>query len=383
MPSPDLTPYVDLTLFDVSADDLARDAVEVLRDRLPGWEPAEGTAEVLLIESVALAVMPLIYAVNRMPGAVLETLLRLYGVDRSDGGFAVATVDVVATVDGGVTIPAGTRFRLELGVSVDPVDFALTDDLTIAPGGTAGSASVTATTANTFANGAPSGTVLTILDSVPLASVTLSSSPIGGADPEDGSAFLERASRRLARLTTTLVLPEHFTSFALDPEEGNADVYRARTRSLYNAVTSDADATGHVTVAVMGVGGVPLAGGRLAELDAAMTSRAIASLEVHVVNATITAVDVGVEFVCIPLVDVAPVEAGVTAALTSFLNPDQWGWSDTVRRNDLIAVVDAVDGVDYVIDVLDGDGDPFVDVVLAGPLNLVDAGDIVVAGQIP
>ena len=92
MPSPDVRPYVDLTLLDVTPDQLAQAAIAVLAGQLPGWQPREGNVEVMLLEANAAITAELVAAVNRMPGAVLETLLRLFGADRSLGHPATATV---------------------------------------------------------------------------------------------------------------------------------------------------------------------------------------------------------------------------------------------------------------------------------------------------
>lgn len=371
MPSPDVKPYVDLTLLDLSTDDLVGGAIDTLAARLPGWQPREAATEVMLLETVATVVVELVYAVNRIPGTVLETLLRLYGLTRSLGTPPTVTVEVRAVDALGHTIPAGTRLRLDLELGLEPVTFTLDADLVIAPGDTTGTASATGTAGTPNANGVPAGATLIILDAVPAITATTVTDVAGGSGPEDGASFLERAVPILGRLTDTLVLPDHFTARALEVPP----VYRARTLNLYDADTDTADVTGHVTVAVLAAGGNDLTGPQLAALDAILEAQALASLNIHVVNATVTDVNAWAVITVLPGHDPDTVVADVATALTTYLNPDTWGWSDTVRRNELISVADRVDGVDYVVDVLDGPGgDPIADIALTGPANLAAAG---------
>lgn len=375
MPSPDASPYVDLTLLDISAEQLADSAIDLLASRLVGWEPREAATEVMLIEVVAVLVAELVYAVNRVPGATLESLLRLYGEERSLGHPATAAADITVVDALGQTIPAGTRLRLELELGNDPITFATDVDLEVPPGSTSGTVAITAEVPSPNANGVAAGTSLLILDAVPALTAVLASSPVAGSGPEDGVTFLNRASARLRRLTDTLVLPDHFTARALElAEELIAPVYRARTIDLYDADTDTPDVPGHVTVAVRAPGGAELTGPQLTAVDVALEAQALASLSIHVINATVTEVDVTVDIAVLP--DYTPIDVAdaATQAITAYLNPDAWGWSDTVRVNELIALVDNILGVDYVIGVtLDGGT---VDIVLPGPANLAAAGDV-------
>lgn len=375
MPSPDATPYVDLTLLDVSSEQLAAASVHTLASRLPGWQPREASTEVMLLETSAVMVAELIYAINRLPGAVLETLLRLFDLDRSLGTPATAYAELTVVDALGHTIPAGTRLRLDIDPGTEPVTFTLDADLVVDPGDTAGVAAITAVESTTTPNGAVVGTTLIILDAVPAVSAKLTTSPAGGTGPEDGAAFLERATPVLARLTDTLVLPDHFTARALElGDQLVAPVYRARTLNLYDADTDTPDSAGHVTVAVLARDGAELTGPQLTAVDNALEAQALASLSIHVINATVTAVPVEAQVTIRPGYNEAQVLEAAADAVRAWLDPNAWEWSDTVRENELIALLDNVAGVDYVEWVL-LDGDP-VDFALTGPANLAAAGTV-------
>ncbi len=376
-PSPaDLRPYLgDLVLVDLTAQDIADLAMAELGQRIPGWEPLEASPEVALISALAVEVAQLVAATNRIPVAVLQALLGVIGVPRDLGapptGLAALTSNDPGTA---VTIPAGTRLRLELGDGLEPVDFTLDEDTEIPEGGDPVIAAMTGTSNTADANGPHYLDPLVILDAVALTSAAVIGAPAGGRPPENGPEYLERASRVLGRLTETLVMPAHFTARAL--ELTDAGVVRATTLNLYNADT-DSIATGHVTVAVTGAEAIELDPLVLEDIRADLAARALASLVVHVVNATITTVDVRAIITVADGYEPALVTAAVVDALTAYLDPMGWPWRATVYRNALLGVVAGVEGVEAVVDVVDpADDTPLEDLPLGGAANLAKAGTI-------
>jgi hypothetical protein len=74
------------------------------------------------------------------------------------------------------------------------------------------------------------------------------------------------------------------------------------------------------------------------------------------------------------------VTANVTSALDACLSPDTWPWSATVRRTDLIALIENAEGVDYLLA-----GHPTVpagDVTLTGAAPLADLGTVALTVQV-
>jgi hypothetical protein len=160
------------------------------------------------------------------------------------------------------------------------------------------------------------------------------------------------------------VRPSHFTAAALE----NPLVTRAFVLDNHDGVA--ANQLGHVAVAVAGAGGVALGAGDKAAIEADLEDRAQVNLDVHVINPTVTAVAVTATVRRVAGYTDDAVEANVTAAINAYLDPDTWEWGSTVRRNELIAVIDRAEGVDFV-DVLTA---PAADVVLPGVAPLADAG---------
>lgn len=377
MPSPDLRQYVDLTLYDRDAQGIFDRALELAKVSLPDWTPREGNTEVVLLESLALEVSELTFATNRVPGAVAEALLKLYGLTQDPGAAATASARFTLADNAGHTIPAGTTVRLRLTDEL-AVDFTLDANLAVAAGATEGVGAITATDVGIAANGTAVGTTLELIDAVTYVErVVLETSPTGGQEPETSSAFLDRGAQVLRRLVNTLVLPEHFTAAALS----DARVYRATSVDNYDPGQAGApgDHAGHVTVAVAAEGGVLLTSTVKGELDVTLSDQAQANLAVHVIDPTITAVAVTATVRRLSTYTDAQVSANVNAALEAYLDPDTWAWSATVRRNELIAIIDRAEGVDYVATLTD----PAADVSLSGVAPLATLGTVTLTVEAP
>lgn len=373
MVSPDVTPYVDLRLYDRSAQQIFDAAIALAVARIPDWIPREGNTEVVLLEALALEVSELTFAINRLPSATTEVLLRLFDVTPNEGTPAVATATFTLSDANGHTVPAGTRLRWDPGDGSGVVDFTTDVALAVTAGQSTGTVAVTASSVGTRANGALVGDDLQLIDSVIyVESVEFATSPSGGSNPEDDAEYLARGVSALSRLVTTLVLPEHFQSFALD----DVRVSRAYAIDLYDPATgpNPGDNPGHVTVAVLGEGSALLSASIKTEIEDAMEAATLANLLVHVIDPTITSVDVTVEVTAKAGFATADVQASVETAIEAYLDPQAWAWGDTVYRNELISLIDQVAGVDRVVDITA----PVGDAALSGVAPLADAGTITV-----
>lgn len=349
MPSPDLSSYSDLVLYDADPQDLVLGALDAIPTYLDGYNPQEGDPDLELLGSLAVVCAPLIYAVNRVPNGVVEVLARLFGVVRSDGVPATGVVmfTVVASPTG-VEIPAGTVVSLDLK---DGTALLWTTDVAVvaAANATTVNASVTASAVGTIGNNVGAGVTVavnspvTAVNSARFAAITG-----GGIDPESDSVWLGRFVNRVARLTSTLILPGHFTAAALD----NPLVFRATTVDNWDGTAATPGTVpGAVTVAVAGTGGIALLVQQRTQLQQTLQAATRADLQVYVVSPTVTQVPVAYTVHLLPTADQSTVRAAVAAALDTYLSPDTWLWGQTVRANELIPIIDAIDGVDYVASV--------------------------------
>lgn len=365
----DVSQYVDLTVFDQDPQSLFEISRDYMQFIFPNYNPVETNTEVVLMEALALMVAQSVFAINRVPGAVVEVLLRLFGIVRDTGHAPVVTLNFNMINNAGYTIPAGTEVSYFVGSIV--ITFATDEDLLIANGDSSGTVDATGNLNTSFFNGTPSNTQFTLTTSIANVDSVFSTTPIAdGAEPEDTDTYFDRGIETLSRLTETLVLPSHFTAFALADDV----VTKATTIDLYNpSVGPPGSNPGHVTVAVYGVGGNVSSGGK-SDLAAAMQQKCLASLQIHVVDPTITSVDVTAAIHTLKGYLNGDVTDAVTTALNNYLATANWDWNNTVRVYELVSLIDQIPGVDYVSTV----SVPSSDIILSGVANLTQPGTITV-----
>ncbi len=336
----DLT-YLSLEVADADPQRIVDDAVAYASTVFPDWVPRNGSTEVVLMEALALGVADLVYAANRLPGSVVEAILGLYDVPRSGGIAATGEVTIQLDDDRSTTIAAGTRFEVPADgtVLVVTVNTSVTEASEV-------TVPVATDEPTAAANGLAVGTALDILDAVPYAiSAEVSTALTGGSDPESDAAYVDRAGTRLARVTSSLVIPRHFTAYCLEDPR----VLRAETVDLYNLtdVNEPGDDIGHVSVYLYGRGGL-LDSAVLDELTVQMTERSASMVTVHVDNGSLLSQDVEVTVVGLPGFSTDVIRANVITALEGWMNPSQWPWGKDILVNDIIGEVGGVSGVDYV-----------------------------------
>lgn len=377
MPSPDATPYVDLTVYDKDAQEMFESAITNLAAYLEDWVPREGQTEVLLLESMALQVSEAVFAINRVPGAVVQVLLQLYGIERDPG--TPPTVGLTFTLGdaSGYTIPEGTRVAVPIGSSEETVVF-VTDDATVsAVGSYTTTVTATAETATAVLNGTPTGSPVELLDALSSVDrVDITTAVAGGTNPEDDLDWFTRGAQRFARLAEALVLPRHFVSAALERPQ----VQRAFAVDNYNPNAGSGTAgshPGYVAVAVYGVDG-PLSAATKTAMAADFDAQAQANLAVNVIDPTINTVNVTASVVGQLGYSTDQVVELCRKALADYLSPLTWGWAATLYRNDLIGLLSRVEGVARVTSVTA----PANDVVLTGvaPLTQLGTTNITVTG---
>jgi uncharacterized phage protein gp47/JayE len=305
----------------------------------PTARPRNGSVEAILLECFATASADVIYALNRFISATVEGVLGLYGIARFAGAPALGTVTI--TLDGvrDLTIATGQRLT-------DPgtgLILLVTADTTIT-----GADTITVPVATEDNGGAgnaiTAGTAVDLVDAIPYAvSAIVATGLTGGADAESDASYIDRASTVLARVTSSLVLPIHFTAFALQ----DVRVGRATSVDLFTPGGTIGADLGHLTVFTYGWGAVLSAAVR-EEIRVAMQTIAAALVTVHVEDATIITQDVTVDVHALPGYSTTDLRAAIEAAITGYLSPATWTWGESIRQTDLIALAAAVPGVDYV-----------------------------------
>lgn len=370
-PAPDITSYVDLRVFDLSDQEIVAAAFNYLKMNMPGYDPKEGHTEALLLEAIALQGSETIVAANRVPGAVVQALLVLAGVDQDYGAPPEATATFTFGDSLGHTIPPGTRLYLPLGDGRTVTFLVERPGLTVAPGGTSGVVSLIGDEFTAAANGLPAGTALVMADPLPFVdSVVLATPVANGDDRETDEQWRDRGVQRLSRLSDALVVIRHFRAAVLERAEVTAALAIDQwDPTSGNAPTED---DGHVTVAVLGPGGTALSTEAKDAIRADLESRAHSALVIHVIDVALSAVAITTSVVPLPGFVWATVQQAVVDALEAYFDPLAWTFGTTIYRNELIALIDRVTGVDRVVTVtINGSS---IDVTLAGTAVLPEPG---------
>lgn len=365
MASPDWTEYVDLSIFNQDATELFDEAIEYARSALPEWLPEPGNIEVILLEAIATEASNVISAINRVPGATTETLLKLFGVERSDGTLATGTIQIITTNTNGYTIPSGSSFAYFPSDGTTPLIYLTDADLIIPNGSAAGTVAVTAQAVGPDFNEPSAGAALQLLETVPyVSSATFVSSPTGGAAAESDSEFFQRAVNTLRSYSAALTTADQIASYVL-VNYSNV-VYRCHVFDRSRSADRDTSAPGFVDQAHLGYSLVVVAGLNSdptatadTQLSASIrqtiqddiTARVNPGLVVEVVNAEIVDVAPAVTVKKLPGYTATQVSDAISSTLVSYLSPNQWDWDNSVRVNELISLIDTVAGVDYVVSI--------------------------------
>ncbi|QFG14840.1 baseplate J protein [Arthrobacter phage Lymara] len=342
----DVPEYEALNLLNYGTEpDLVAAATAYAMAALPEWQPRAGNTEMVLMESLAVMLGPEILAIQMLPGQIVEQLMKLYGVARNPGAPVIGRVQFTVTNSSPTqTIPAGTRLRLPIAGTGETVDFFTKDELQIITSeSSTGQVDIYAEYLGTVGNATPAGTSLDVVDTLSFVEGVVTVGVLsGGLGLEADQEFQGRASATLARLTSTLVLPESFQFAAASrPEVGRAKVF-----DLYNPAQPLVNpAVGFVTVALADANGAALPGSVTSEIASWLAGQALASLKVSVIDPTFTTVNVTVSVKASPGFTTAQVQANVTAALSAWLNPKTWDWNPVVGQYAIVAKVAAAAGV--------------------------------------
>lgn len=330
----------------------------------PDAQLRNGSVETILMEAMATASADAIYALNRMVGLVVEGVINLYEVARSPGTQAVGIVTL--TLDGTHTLTVAAGQRLQDSVSGIPLV------VTASTTGTSVSTlaiPVVTETAGAEGNAILAGSAVDLLDSIPyVASAEVTTSFSGGTDPESDATYIDRATTVLARVTSSLVMPEHFKAFCLE----DVRVGRANSIDLFQPGGVVGSEIGHITVVVYGHG-AQLDAAIRTELASAMHEISASMVTIHVIAPTIVTQNVALTVHKMSGYTDLEVQTAVSSAIAAWMNPDKWSWGRDILATEIIEVAGAVAGVDYV----DAVGTPSSTVAI-GDAELAQVGTITV-----
>lgn len=306
--------------------------IAAVQARNRAWVPHNAALEVQLLEAFAIAASDWIYASNRTLGALVETVLALFGVQRDPGapgqGVLTLTFDGTPTL----TIAAGTEFLADAGITL----LARSDTVVTSASQLVAVEEAIPGAAATI----PAGASLSPAAGIPrLSACTLTTSTSGGRPAEDDQAYLARVATRLRRVTSSLVTVTDFTAAALeDPRVG-----RATAINRWNPATSSYT-DGHMTVALHGKGAA-LDTATLDSINAGLDAASLAILTVHTIPAVLVPVTVTAGISVAAGYDATGTIDAAAAVLNDWLGWANTGWGQTITPTAIEAVLGNVPGV--------------------------------------
>lgn len=386
-----MTDYVDLGI-ETDPETLLERARDRMRAQFPGWEPSDAQLDSWILDVVADFGAMLASLAVRAAAAIYERHgLVVYGVAPVAAARASTSVTFTMADGAGYTVPAGTKVAIGDGAG-GTVAFELLEALTVTAPATTGVGVVYALEAGADHNGLdPAVDGVQMLSGVSyVAGVAASAVTSGGADAEDPDTYRDRLVGELQAVGRP-VLPDDFAIKA----RRVPGVARAMVRNLYVGTGSLATETERaVSLACFDEDGNGVSSGVRGEVEALLQAEREVNFVVAVLDPTVTAVDVTWTAVARRGYEASAVESAGDAALSSYLSGASWtapegegerntGYEflirDTVRRFELVHVLESVPGIDYVQTLtlaLDGDTLGTADLTLPGAIPIPSAGTL-------
>jgi hypothetical protein len=261
MPSPDVSNYVDLTVYDLQPAEIYDLAVDYAQTALPEWTPVTGSIEDALLQASSNMTGQLLGAINRLPAGAIEGLLSLFGITRNSGTAANGTVVITFIDDTGYTLAAGTRFGYLDTSGADSIlyIFETSETVSVNVGQTQISVPIQGISLSRYPSLAD-GTSLQLLSAVSYVdSAVLNADLNPGGSAETDAEYLNRGATVFGYLSETLILPSQFERYVLSTYP---EAYRVKgfSRLKIERTTSALVRSANVVTATIGSGHGIIAG---------------------------------------------------------------------------------------------------------------------------
>jgi Baseplate J-like protein len=291
----DFRQYVNMRPLDVEPAQLYLESIEVARSVFPDFELRPGTIEDAMFQAFSYMSALNIGAINRLPDALMLGVGKMIGTPYADGSRATMDVLFTANSNSGAIVPAGTLIGRSMTIEDTPVQyvFETNSELTI--------------NSNTVGDPLPTGTVsctcqtigvipqidistdLNILSFSPsLYTAVANGNFVQGLDAEPIDSFLDRTISNLASFSSALTTAAQAQNYVL--VENPSLVTRCRVYDLTDPdgtyLVGGSTSAGKVAVFAYGPGRL-LTTGEKTTIETALINRAVAGLEIGVLDPTL------------------------------------------------------------------------------------------------
>jgi hypothetical protein len=336
---------------------LIEEALGEMESLIPGWDRNLGEYEVMLFEGI---VWRLIWPFIQLASGADLRIFNEWGrqivkVNPQEATRATATSTWTVKDEAGYTIKAGTQ--VDIARSGDErIGFLVTADVAVPAGATQtapGEVVLEAIEPGLSGNGLGGDGILIdaffFVDGIAIEGVTA-----GGEDAEDPRRYIARLSETMQTFIEGVVIARDVAIVARNV----AGIGRATVLDNFNADTEEDEQEKTTTVAVTDPSGEPATVEAKARLVEVLEAKREVNYLFFVVDATYHDIDVEGDIVPSRGYDKPSAAANAAAMVASLLDPATHGqqppgnaasWEnvDTLRYQDLVAAVNAAEGVDH------------------------------------
>jgi uncharacterized phage protein gp47/JayE len=312
-------------------------AYTYLQAKIPGWTPSEGQLDTMMIEAIGGEAADIGTLTSEVPKTIFRYWgAKLFGVIPKDATNATCTATVYAVDTLGYTVPAG----MQVGVYDDfnnLVPFTVLQDRSIPAPTTSVSVTLIAEAAGSASSGlgAISGPmqlidILSWVDHITQNTVTS-----GGEDAESDDDYLSRLSTKLQTVTPTPILAQDFAILATDVE----GVQRAAAIDGYDPDSVTFGNARTVCLVSLDSTGAPVGSTIKTNVNDYLTSLRETNFIVKSADASVNQVDVTCAVISTFGYNLTDVQTRVTAAISNYLDPAQWGIAASDDPNDPVTFI--------------------------------------------
>lgn len=350
--------FVDLPI-ETTPQAMLEEAIAEMEAQIEGWNPGLAEYELILFQAIVFRLtMPLVQLAAQVPATIFNEWGRQIVNVRSDEA-EKATVKSTWTAkdNAGYTIKAGTQVDIAR-TGDERFGFIVVSDVEIPAGKTktaTGAVLLEAVEPGLEYNALEgTGILIDALLGFADGSIAIEEETAGGADAEDPRVYLSRLAETMQTFIEGVVIPHDVEIVARNVP----GIERAVAIDLYNAETEKGEQEKTTTVAVTGPEGELASAKAKAALKAKLEEKREVNFLFFVIDPTYGLIDV--EGVIVPMQGFgqAATAAAVAGAVKDFLSPathgqqppgdvSSWVNSTTLRYQDLVTVVNNVEGVDH------------------------------------
>ena len=374
--------YIDIPV-DTNPETIADESFQYLQQVVPGWAPAEGGLETIVLNTAARQASTTRSVATRTPRSIFRFFGKLVDVDEIVASKAIGTADWHSIDTAGHDIPAGTQVGIGITGDITLV-YEVMHDVSILPGQDhiSNVPIIALETGTAYNDAGELGQQLSLVTPLQwIDFVSLSSIPTGGTDAETDDEYLNRLAAELSLLSPRPILPRDFVILARKVP----GVFRAVAVDGYDPDTDSYFNERMVTLAAVDEAGVPVSAPVRQEMQDYLDGLREVNFVVKTTDPTINLIDVVYTVVSLPGTDRAALKDLIDSALIQYLDSATWGknagdsrsWDlvTVVRYNKITQVILNVQGVDYIDSLLiglHGGGIGTADILLSGPAPLAD-----------